>query len=66
MAPGADFQPGKPFLLFHADVTEFGWVVHCWAVTSDGERFLVNQSLKNPLRGITVTTNWQAAVGHGL
>jgi len=59
---GADFQPGKPVTLFHADISEFGWSVHRWAVTSDGQRFLVNQSVKNPLRGITVTTNWQAAI----
>jgi serine/threonine protein kinase/Tol biopolymer transport system component len=65
MAPGADFKPGKPALLFHADVTQFGWSVHRWAVTSDGERFLVNQSLKNPLRGFTVTRNWQSALAPG-
>lgn len=65
VGPGADFQPGKPALLFHADVTEFGWAVHRWTVTPDGQRFLVNQSLKNPLRGFTVTTNWQSAVAPG-
>jgi serine/threonine-protein kinase len=65
MAPGTDFKPGKPALLFHADVTQFGWSVHRWAVTSDGERFLVNQSLKNPLRGFTVTRNWQSALAPG-
>jgi serine/threonine-protein kinase len=62
VAPGADFQPGKPALLFHADVTEFGWAVHRWAVTSDGQRFLLNQSLKNPLRGFTVTRNFMSAI----
>ncbi len=65
VGPGADFQPGKPVLLFHADITQFGWSVHRWAVTSDGQRFLVNQSLKNPLRGITVTKNWQSAIASG-
>ena len=65
VGPGADFQPGKPTLLFHADVTEFGWSVHRWTVTSDGQRFLVNQSLKNPLRGITVTRNWLSAIAQG-
>ena len=62
VGPGDDFRPGKPVTLFHADITEFGWAVHRWAVTSDGQRFLVNQSVKNPLRGITVTTNWQSAI----
>jgi Tol biopolymer transport system component len=62
VASGAEFQPGRPVPLFHADVTTFGWAVHRWAVTSDGQRFLVNQSLKNPLRGITVTRNWMAAL----
>jgi hypothetical protein len=46
-------------------VTQFGWAVHRWVVTSDGQRFLVNQSLKNPLRGITVTRNWQATLERG-
>ena len=44
----AEAGEGKPVVLFHADVTQFGWSVHRWAVTSDGQRFLVNQSLKNP------------------
>jgi Tol biopolymer transport system component len=65
VGPGVDFQPGKPALLFHADVTEFGWAMHRWTVTSDGQRFLVNQSLKNPLRGFTVTKNWQSAIAPG-
>ena len=63
LAPGGDFQPGKPTLLFHADMTAHGWSVHRWAVTSDGQRFLINQSLKNPLSGFTVTKNWQSAAG---
>lgn len=64
VTPGVEFQPGKPVLLFHADVTMFGWAVHRWAVTSDGQRFLVNQSLKAPLRGITVTKNWQSVIAN--
>jgi Tol biopolymer transport system component len=65
VAPGVDLKLGKPVLLFHADVTQFGWAVHRWAVSSDGQRFLVNQSLKNPLRGFTVTKNWQSAIAPG-
>jgi serine/threonine-protein kinase len=48
VTPGVDFQPGKPLLLFHADMTQQGWTVHRWAVTADGQRFLINQSVKNP------------------
>jgi Tol biopolymer transport system component len=62
VTPGADFVPGKPVKLFHADVTEYGWSVRRWAVTADGQRFLVNQKFKNPLRGITVTRNWESAI----
>ena len=62
VAPGADFQPGKPVRLFHADLTQQGWTVRRWAVTPDGQRFLINQSIKNPLRGITVTKNWESAI----
>jgi len=65
VAPGHDFLPSKPVKLFHVDITTQGWTVHRWAVTSDGERFLVNQSLKNPLGGITVTKNWQVALERG-
>jgi Tol biopolymer transport system component len=65
VAEGADFRPGKPVMLFHADLTYHGWAVHRWAVTADGQRFLINQSLKNTPRGITVTRNWQSAIEHG-
>ena len=62
VAPGNDFLPGKPVKLFHANVSEYGWSVRRWAVTADGERFLVNQKFKNRLPGITVTRNWQSSV----
>jgi Tol biopolymer transport system component len=62
--PGAEFQPGKPVTLFHADLTEYGWGVNRWAVTADGQRFLLNLAIKNPSPGFTVTKNWDAAVGN--
>jgi len=65
VAAGNDFRPGKPVSLFHADMTSHGWTVHRWAVTADGQRFLINQALNNPLRGITVIKNWQSAIAPG-
>jgi Tol biopolymer transport system component len=64
VAAGTDFLPGKPVRLFHADVSEHGWSVHRWAVTADGQRFLINQRFKNPLAGITVTRNWESTIAH--
>jgi len=62
VAPGADFVPGKPVKLFHANLSEHGWSVRRWAVTADGERFLINQKFKNRYPGITVTRNWESAI----
>jgi Tol biopolymer transport system component len=63
VTPGPEFQPGKAVTLFHADLTSYGWAVHRWAVTADGQRFLLNLSIKTPGSGFTVTRNWEAAVG---
>jgi Tol biopolymer transport system component len=62
--PGPEFRPGKPVTLFHTYLTKVGWPGRRWAVTADGQRFLLNESLKNPLRGITVTRNWQSAIAN--
>lgn len=62
VAAGADFRPGKPVALFHADVSSYGWGDNRWAVTADGQRFLLNLSIKNPSPGFMVTKNWAAAV----
>jgi Tol biopolymer transport system component len=64
VSPGPDFRPGKPVTLFHAGLTRSGWPGRRWAVTADGQRFLLNQAIKNPLRGITVTRNWMSAIPH--
>ena len=61
--PGAEFRPGKPVTLFHADLSTYGWGVNRWAVTADGQRFLLNLAIKNPFTGFTVTKNWEAAIG---
>jgi Tol biopolymer transport system component len=63
VTPGSEFQPGKPVTLFHADLTSYGWSVNRWAVTADGQRFLLNLAIKNPSPGFTVTKNWEAALG---
>ena len=62
VSAGDDFVTGTPVRLFHADITEHGWAIRRWAVTADGEKFLVNQKVKNPLSGITVTRNWESAI----
>ena len=65
VAPGVDFRPAEAEALpaTMRTCTELGWAVHRWTVTSRWrQRFLVNQSLKNPLRGFTVTKNWQSAI----
>ena len=64
VSAGADFVSGKPVKLFHANLSEHGWSVRRWAVTADGERFLVNQKFKNRLAGITVTKNWESAIAN--
>ena len=64
VTPGAEFRPGKPVTLFHADLATYGWGVHRWVVTADGQRFLLNLAIKNPSPGFTVTKNWEAAVGN--
>ncbi|HEX7878869.1 MAG TPA: protein kinase [Candidatus Eisenbacteria bacterium] len=62
VTPGSEFQPGTPEVLFHADLNARGWVVNRWAVTSDGERFLLNQAIKNTNPGFTVMKNWDAGL----
>jgi Tol biopolymer transport system component len=60
--PGAEFRPGKPILLFHADLATNGWGVHRWAVSADGRRFLLNLAIKNSSAGFSVTKNWEAGI----
>jgi hypothetical protein len=62
---GATFQSGLPRALFQTRVTGLSDVRNHYAVSKDGQRFLVNtlveESASTP---ITVVLNWTAELRH--
>jgi hypothetical protein len=64
------FEPGRPTPLFRASVLgapyQNGFVRNEYAVTRDGERFLINEPVDgSPAYAIRVLVNWQSLLPAG-
>ncbi|HYM11730.1 MAG TPA: hypothetical protein VEU62_13425, partial [Bryobacterales bacterium] len=61
---GSTFEPGAPKALFQTQVLGVTDARNHYAVTSDGQRFLVNTVVENLTSSpITVLVNWRGAAG---
>ncbi len=61
---GADFEAGAPKALFKASLTEWEYLGYRWAVSPDGQRFLVNTpSGAEEAARFVVVLNWTAGMG---
>jgi hypothetical protein len=56
---GATFEADAPRTLFQTELT-FNTLRHSYAVSADGQRFLLNTSLEAGSPPMTVVLNWPA------
>ncbi len=54
---------GTPVPLFLTHLTSVSFPGHQYAVSADGERFLMNVSADDSISPITIVQNWTAALG---
>lgn len=65
--PGPPFHAGTPRPLFHTTIPPYTgapyFPVYCYAVSRDGQRFLVNQTIDDDFKGsISILTHWSSAL----